>query len=284
MADSKLKVVLHEAFGINALVSICTQVDRASSTCEKFSDQVGTTEILYASLKKGVSYSVKIEYDNSVVDMHSFSSCPHVLMELSMISDQERLELAAEIDQDAMDPNESDKKIKQTFKGLSNASSFLVLEDPKTLFSFKSDKGKEWERIHRSDFTVEVKRGLYFEVFYSPYFDEVLQIAVIQNSIDGSELSRALLKASKSLWIELDPANYSIEIMSFRSVDDNDSVGYETISYQLYLQFLPVTASREVFLPASLNYYGLLGFGQELQNFDSTTLFYDDLVLWHEEK
>jgi len=37
-------------------------------------------------------------------------------------------------------------------------------------------------------------------------------------------------------------------------------------------------------MPSSLNYFGLLGFGLELNRISPTTLFYDDLVVWHEEK
>jgi hypothetical protein len=64
--------------------------------------------------------------------------------------------------------------------------------------------------------------------------------------------------------------------MSFRQVQDLVNKGSETISYQLYMQFEPVSASREVFLPQHLNYYGLLGYNEEI---DSVSLFYDDLAL-----
>ena len=87
--DSKLKVVLHEAYGINAFVSLCTDETKQSS-CTNFSDQVGTTEIMYTDLKKGKKYVVKIEYDDSVIDMHKFKECPHIQIELSLISTQEQ--------------------------------------------------------------------------------------------------------------------------------------------------------------------------------------------------
>jgi hypothetical protein len=49
------------------------------------------------------------------------------------------------------------------------------MEDPeKQRFSFSSDKSKEWEVVHSQNFEVKVKRGLFIEVFYSPYFDEVV--------------------------------------------------------------------------------------------------------------
>jgi hypothetical protein len=38
---------------------------------------------------------------------------------------------------------------------------------------------------------------------------------------------------------------------------------------------------REVFVPSFLNYHGLIGVGDETHDFGHTTLFWDDLTLWH---
>jgi len=70
-------VVLHEAYGINAMVSLCTDAKKQDS-CIHFSDQVGTTEILSATLAKAVKYVIKIEFTDSVIDMHRFTQCPHI--------------------------------------------------------------------------------------------------------------------------------------------------------------------------------------------------------------
>jgi hypothetical protein len=55
------------------------------------------------------------------------------------------------------------------------------MDDPSShTYSFKSDKSKDWEAIAKAHFEIkESKKGLFFEVFYSPYFDEVLQVAII---------------------------------------------------------------------------------------------------------
>lgn len=50
------------------------------------------------------------------------------------------------------------------------------------------------------------------------------------------------------------------------------------------MKYLAISTSREVFLPSHLNYFGLLGFGEELYQFKSVNLFYDDLVLWRTDK
>ena len=42
-----------------------------------------------------------------------------------------------------------------------------------------------------------------------------------------------------------------------------------------------VNVPREVFLPSSLNYHGLLGVGEETHDYGHRTLFWDDLTLWH---
>jgi len=53
------------------------------------------------------------------------------------------------------------------------------------------------------------------------------------------------------------------------------------VPFQLFVAYEPIIASRGVFLPPSLNYYGLLGYKEEI---DSVSLFYDDLVLLSQEK
>lgn len=58
----------------------------------------------------------------------------------------------------------------------------------------------------------------------------------------------------------------------------------EVLSAQLYLVFDYVNTAREVFLPPALNFYGLLGYATEMVNFGQLTLFWDDLVLWEENK
>jgi len=65
--------------------------------------------------------------------------------------------------------------LKSIFNELSKSGSIIDLDDPSNLsYTFKSDKGKEWEIISKNDFVVTVKKGVFIEIFYSPYFDEVL--------------------------------------------------------------------------------------------------------------
>lgn len=55
-----------------------------------------------------------------------------------------------------------------------------MLADPSQKYSFESDLSKTFEVVSTGDFTVEIKKGLYMEIFYSPYQDEVLQLSLVK--------------------------------------------------------------------------------------------------------
>ncbi len=59
---------------------------------------MGSTEIMYVEVEPKTKYEIKIEYDHSVVNMHSFSTCPHILLEFSLISREELQKLMQEIE------------------------------------------------------------------------------------------------------------------------------------------------------------------------------------------
>lgn len=45
--DSKLKVVIREAFGVNTMISLCAVLNNGELDCFISGSQIGTTEILY---------------------------------------------------------------------------------------------------------------------------------------------------------------------------------------------------------------------------------------------
>ena len=52
---------------------------------------MGTTEILYmAKVEKGQKVAVKVDYSHSVLAFHTFTECPHLPIEISMISLDEK--------------------------------------------------------------------------------------------------------------------------------------------------------------------------------------------------
>lgn len=89
-------------------------------------------------------------------------------------------------------------------------------------------------------------------------------------------------KSSKTIWIDLMPGDYTVQILMLRSASKRSAQFYEKVNFQLYLKFDFINVSREVFLPGSLNYHGLLGVGDETHDFGHITLLWDDLTLWHD--
>ena len=144
--DSKVKVVLHEAFGINAGISLCPSQGGA---CEKLSSQVGSTEILYADVRAGKQYELRIDYTDSVVNMHLFSQCPHVVLELSMIATKDLANLNLLLD-DSLSQEDSNNKVRLMFDYVTQTDMPLLIDDPaNNTFSYESDTTQEWEVVQR---------------------------------------------------------------------------------------------------------------------------------------
>ena len=88
-------------------------------------------------------------------------------------------------------------------------------------------------------------------------------------------------KSSKTIWVDLEPGEYTIQILMFRQPSKVTTSYYEKVNFQLYMKYDFVNVPREAFLPGHLNYHGLLGSGDETHDFGHITLFWDDLTLWH---
>lgn len=88
-------------------------------------------------------------------------------------------------------------------------------------------------------------------------------------------------KSSKTIWVDLEPGEYTIQILMFRQPSKVTTGYYEKVNFQLYMKYDFVNVPREAFLPGHLNYHGLLGSGDETHDFGHITLFWDDLTLWH---
>ena len=89
--DSIIKVVIREAFGVNAMILLCEQDPHGGEeNCFHTGTQVGTTEILsFAELKQDKEYVIVIDYSHSILAFHKFEECPHLPIEISMISNSE---------------------------------------------------------------------------------------------------------------------------------------------------------------------------------------------------
>lgn len=59
--------------------------------------------------------------------------------------------------------------------------------------------------------------GMFIEIFYSPYQDEVLQISLIKkiNALKPG-IEHAKYYSQKLFWFELEPADYTLEFLLYR--------------------------------------------------------------------
>ena len=77
---SILKIRVKESLGVNTEMVLCADDD-----CMAQSNQIGTTEILIASLNEGVQYSLTMSYAHSIIEMSSFFECPSHHIEIVVI-------------------------------------------------------------------------------------------------------------------------------------------------------------------------------------------------------
>ena len=194
----------------------------------------------------------------------------------------------------------SRSKLKDIFKRLSYPQK-MNIDDPVTegSFTLTSRSERDFEVLYSHDFAVELKMGIFIEIFYSPYDDEVLELflgerhgsvnlqADLNDDYDNTdkgnlkEFALNKYKSSKTIWVDLEPGEYTIQILMLRHASKTAKSYYEKVNFQLYLKYDFVNVPREAFLPSSLNYHGLLGVGDETHDYGHVTLFWDDLTLWH---
>ena len=85
--DSHLKVVIREAFGVNTQIQLCHKDHDGHLDCFLTGEQIGTTEVLFSEdLKQDEHYAIVLDYSHSILAFHKFDICPHLPIEISMIS------------------------------------------------------------------------------------------------------------------------------------------------------------------------------------------------------
>ena len=200
--------------------------------------------------------------------------------------------------------NQSRASLKKIFDRMTNNEK-VVLDDPdgESSFMLTSSSQAEFEVVYSHDFIVDLKMGMFLEVFYSPYDDEVMELylgerydllhpghkvqADNEDDYDNDDKQNKKVfelnkyKSSKTIWVDLEPGEYTIQILMFRQPSKETTSYYEKVHFQLYMKYDYVNVPREAFLPGHLNYHGLLGVGDETHDFGHVTLFWDDLTLWH---
>ena len=128
----------------------------------------------------------------------------------------------------------SRSKLKDMFSEMSMTQHRLTIEDPDHAggFSLTSRTDSDFEVLYSHDFTVNLKMGMFMEIFYSPFDDEVLELFIEErydlmtpghkiqadnedeyDNTDKDNLKMFVLnkyKASKTLWLDLEPGEYTI--------------------------------------------------------------------------
>ena len=82
--------------------------------------------MLTSGVEKGKHYQVVIDYKNSVMGLHtSFKECPHIVMELSMISLDRLKEIELSLNAKARDQLANQSSLTEVFHRLSSMEKFL---------------------------------------------------------------------------------------------------------------------------------------------------------------
>ena len=106
----------------------------------------------------------------------------------------------------------------------------MTIDDPVTegSFTLTSRSERNFEVLYSQDFHVELKMGLFIEIFYSPFDDEVLELFIgerhgkidlqavknvdYDNTDKGNlqEFAMNKFKSSKTIWVDLEEGNYTV--------------------------------------------------------------------------
>ena len=181
-----------------------------------------------------MKYTLVIDYSHSILAFHKFDACPHLPVEIGMISASEA-ELMNENRYEevlGLTDKKSRAALKDLFHHMSNTEK-VTIDDPDTMGSFTltSKSETEFEVLASYDFGVALKMGLFMEIFYSPFEDEVLELYLGErydllhghktqadtsdeyDNLDSENLKVFSLnryKSAKTIWVDLEPGEYTL--------------------------------------------------------------------------
>ena len=120
-----------------------------------------------------------MDYSHSILAFHKFDICPHLPVEISMISASEAEMINKNRYEEVLGltDKQSRSSLQDIFKRMSNNEK-IVIDNPdhESAFTLTSRSDSEFEVLYSHDFKVNLKMGLFLEVFYSPYDDEVMEL------------------------------------------------------------------------------------------------------------
>ena len=130
--DSHLKVVIREAFGVNAIIQLCHGSPSSTLDCFHSGEKIGTTAILYSEeLTQDQEYTIVLDYSHSILAFHKFEECPHLPVEISMIStsEAEMIKKSREAAPLGQTDKQSRANLKDMFRRM-ESSTKTTLDDP----------------------------------------------------------------------------------------------------------------------------------------------------------
>jgi hypothetical protein len=120
-----IKIKVKEAFGVNTMIVMCNEEE-----CLMNSVKIGTSEIMFASIKKDKTYSIELGYSNSIISMSSFFTCPHINLEISMTPLDQAMNMVKAQECTRKEDLETDEKLNNIFNSfVSNKNGTYVFED-----------------------------------------------------------------------------------------------------------------------------------------------------------
>ena len=129
-------------------------------------------------------------------------------------------------------------KLKETFKKMSSVTK-VTIDDPEKegAYMLTSKSDTEFEVLYSQDIHVDLKMGLFMEIFYSPFDDEVLELylgerydllhekkvqADREDDYDNDDKENKKVftlnkyKSAKTIWVDLEPGEYTLQILMMR--------------------------------------------------------------------
>lgn len=104
--------------------------------------------------------------------------------------------------------------------------------------------------------------GLFVEIFSSPFTPEVVSLFLKSDTNSNSVELLNRFKSNRSIWVDLEPGDYTLQAICTLPSGKSARNLQSSVTFQIYLAMDFINVARDSFIPKTLNYMGLLGFGQ----------------------
>jgi hypothetical protein len=85
------------------------------------------------------------------------------------------------------------------------------------------DPNSATEVLYSTEFSLAVKMGIFMEIFYSPFMAEVLRLNLRSKKSNKAitTYNPAHFSGQKAVWADLEPGDYTFEIVALREHESN---------------------------------------------------------------